>query len=129
MEFTQTLYLVVFKVGLASHYILKFMSEPGPESCGIIAPPFVVSVSYGLDEASVTAKYANRQCAEYAKVGSSCSLSYFLSYMNFNQLGMMGTSVLYSSGDDGVAGGNGLCLNSQGLSIFISPNIACFYWC
>lgn len=35
--------------------------------------------------------------------------------MNFNQLGMSGTSVLYSSGDDGVAGGNGgLCLNSEG---------------
>ena len=43
-----------------------------------------------------------------------------LSDMNFNQLGMMGTSVLYSSGDDGVAGGNGLCIDSQGLSIFIS---------
>ena len=43
-----------------------------------------------------------------------------LSYMNYNQLGMMGTSVLYSSGDDGVAGGNGLCLTSSGLSIFIS---------
>jgi hypothetical protein len=42
-----------------------------------------------------------------------------LSDMNTNQLGMMGTSVLYSSGDDGVAGGGGLCINSQGLSIFI----------
>ena len=39
--------------------------------------------------------------------------------MNFNQLGMMGTSVLYSSGDDGVAGGGGLCLNSKGSSIFL----------
>jgi len=68
----------------------------GPESCGIVAPPFVVSVSYGQDEASVTAAYANRQCTEYAK------------------LGMMGTSVLYSSGDDGVAGGGGLCLTSLG---------------
>ncbi|OBZ71486.1 Tripeptidyl-peptidase SED1 [Grifola frondosa] len=68
----------------------------GPESCGIIAPPFVVSVSYGQDEASVTPAYAARQCAEYAK------------------LGMMGTTVLYSSGDDGVAGNGGLCLNSRG---------------
>jgi len=68
----------------------------GPESCGIIAPPFVVSVSYGQDEASVTAAYANRQCTEYAK------------------LGMLGTSVLYSSGDDGVAGGGDLCLNTRG---------------
>jgi hypothetical protein len=46
--------------------------------------------------------------------------------MNFNQLGMMGTSVLYSSGDDGVAGGNGLCLNSQGLSIFVPYKFAYF---
>ncbi|KAF8964244.1 Pro-kumamolisin, activation domain-containing protein [Flammula alnicola] len=67
----------------------------GPESCGIIAPPFVVSVSYGQDEASVTAAFANRQCTEYAK------------------LGMLGTTVLYSSGDDGVAGGGGVCLNSR----------------
>ena len=39
-----------------------------------------------------------------------------LSYMDYNQLGMMGTSVLYSSGDNGVAGGGGLCLNSEGSS-------------
>lgn len=61
-----------------------------------MAPPFVVSVSYGQDEASVTAAYAQRQCAEYAK------------------LGMMGTTVLYSSGDDGVAGNGGDCLDTRG---------------
>ena len=55
-----------------------------------------MSVSYGQDEASVTAAYANRQCTEYGK------------------LGMMGTTVLYSSGDDGVAGNSGLCLNAAG---------------
>jgi len=70
----------------------------GPESCGIVAPPFVVSVSYGQDEAGVTAAYANRQCTEYAK------------------LGMMGTSVLYSSGDNGVAGNGGLCLDATGAA-------------
>ncbi|KAH0586015.1 hypothetical protein H2248_007292 [Termitomyces sp. 'cryptogamus'] len=67
----------------------------GAESCGIIAPPNVVSVSYGQDEASITAASAMRQCQEYAK------------------LGLMGTSVFYSSGDDGVAGNGGVCLNSQ----------------
>ncbi|KAF5315002.1 hypothetical protein D9619_007273 [Psilocybe cf. subviscida] len=67
----------------------------GPESCGIVAPQFVVSVSYGQDEASVTPAFANRQCTEYAK------------------LGMLGTTVLYSSGDDGVAGGGGVCLNAK----------------
>ncbi|KAF8817086.1 subtilisin-like protein [Phlegmacium glaucopus] len=67
----------------------------GPESCGIIKPPNVVSISYGQDEATATAAFANRQCQEYAK------------------LGMMGTSVIYSSGDDGVAGFGGVCLDSN----------------
>lgn len=31
---------------------------------------------------------------------------------------MMGTSVVYSSGDDGVAGGGGVCLNAQSDSFF-----------
>lgn len=30
---------------------------------------------------------------------------------------MLGTTVLYSSGDDGVAGGGGVCLNSKGKSL------------
>ncbi|KAI0256020.1 subtilisin-like protein [Lactifluus subvellereus] len=67
-----------------------------PESCGIIAPPKVVSISYGQDEASLTAAYAERQCKEYGK------------------LGMMGTTVLYSSGDFGVAGSGGVCLDASG---------------
>jgi len=40
--------------------------------------------------------YTHRQCAEYAK------------------LGMMGVTVVYSSGDFGVAGNGGLCLNPDG---------------
>ncbi|KAF8073566.1 subtilisin-like protein [Lyophyllum atratum] len=67
----------------------------GPESCGIIAPPNVVSISYGQDESTVTPAFANRQCQEYAK------------------LGLMGTSVFYSSGDNGVAGNGGVCLNAR----------------
>ena len=47
--------------------------------------------------------------------------------MNYNQLGMMGTSVLYSAGDFGVAGGDGLCMTSSGLFIFIS-NFSYFDW-
>ncbi|KAG6882715.1 hypothetical protein C0993_009447, partial [Termitomyces sp. T159_Od127] len=39
----------------------------GPESCGIIPPPNVVSVSYGQDEVSNTAASAMRQCQEHAK--------------------------------------------------------------
>lgn len=64
-------------------------------SCGVIAPPYVVSVSYGQDEATATTFYAKRQCWEYAK------------------LGMMGTTVVYSTGDDGVAGFGGVCLNAS----------------
>ncbi|KAK7689950.1 hypothetical protein QCA50_006590 [Cerrena zonata] len=72
---------------------------PGLPSCGIISPPFVVSVSYGQDESELTAAYAQRQCTEYAK------------------LGMMGTTVLYSSGDNGVAGNGNVCLNAQGQPV------------
>ncbi|KAF9474024.1 hypothetical protein BDN70DRAFT_816380 [Pholiota conissans] len=66
----------------------------GPESCGIVAPPHTVSVSYLQDESTVTPAFANRQCSEYAK------------------LGLMGTTVFHSSGDDGVAGNGGVCLNA-----------------
>ena len=62
----------------------------------------------------------------------SAALAFFVILLSllheFLQLGMLGTSVLYSSGDDGVAGGNGLCLNSEGLSIFISSNFGFFDW-
>ncbi|KAF8879106.1 subtilisin-like protein [Gymnopilus junonius] len=67
----------------------------GHESCGIVAPPHTVSVSYLQDESTVTAKFGNRQCTEYAK------------------LGLMGTTVFHSSGDNGVAGNGGICLNAQ----------------
>ncbi|KAF9561787.1 subtilisin-like protein [Agrocybe pediades] len=67
----------------------------GKASCGIVAPPHVVSVSYIQDEYTVTPAFANRQCYEYGK------------------LGMMGTTVFHSSGDNGVAGNGGVCLNSK----------------
>ncbi|KAH8112254.1 subtilisin-like protein [Phellopilus nigrolimitatus] len=67
-----------------------------PESCGIIKPPNVVSVSYGQDEITISAKSAMRQCTEYGKIG------------------LMGTTVLYSSGDFGVAGFGNLCLTENG---------------
>ncbi|KAF8265229.1 subtilisin-like protein [Lactarius quietus] len=76
-------------------------TQPGgynkSESCGIIQPPFVISVSYGEDEGQpgATYRYATRQCNEYGK------------------LGLLGTTVLYSSGDDGVSGASGICQNSS----------------
>jgi tripeptidyl-peptidase-1 len=69
----------------------------GPESCGIVAPPHTISISYAQDEQTITAASANRQCTEYGK------------------LGLMGTSIFYSSGDNGVAGNQGICLNSTHL--------------
>jgi len=65
----------------------------GPESCGIVKPANVVSTSYGSQEPEMTAAYQIRQCNEYGK------------------LGMMGVTVLFSSGDNGVAGFNGLCID------------------
>ncbi|KAF9046290.1 subtilisin-like protein [Panaeolus papilionaceus] len=66
-----------------------------PESCGIVAPPKVISISYGQDEATANFHYATRQCNEYAK------------------LGLMGTTVVYSSGDNGVAGFGNVCLDAE----------------
>ncbi|KAF7334234.1 Subtilisin-like protein [Mycena sanguinolenta] len=62
--------------------------------CGTITPAHVISTSYGYNEADLSPFYTARQCAEYAK------------------LGMQGVTVLYSSGDNGVAGNNGLCLTA-----------------
>ncbi|KAF8888934.1 peptidase S8/S53 domain-containing protein [Gymnopilus junonius] len=64
--------------------------------CGIVKPANVISTSYGYNEAELTPFYTARQCAEYGK------------------LGLMGVTVLYSSGDNGVAGNQGLCLNPDG---------------
>ncbi|KAL0577149.1 hypothetical protein V5O48_004825 [Marasmius crinis-equi] len=63
------------------------------KSCGIIAPPHVVSVSYSQNENTITPRSAMRQCTEYGK------------------LGLMGTTVFYSSGDNGVAGNNDVCMD------------------
>ncbi|KAF8827946.1 hypothetical protein HHX47_DHR4001018 [Lentinula edodes] len=58
----------------------------GPSACGTTKPAAVISTSYGYNEADLTPFYATRQCNEYAK------------------LGLMGVTILYSSGDSGVAG-------------------------
>ncbi|TFK31356.1 subtilisin-like protein [Crucibulum laeve] len=69
----------------------------GPD-CGIAKPANVISTSYGYNEADLSPSYTARQCAEYAK------------------LGMMGVTFVYSSGDNGVAGGGNLCFTSDGYS-------------
>ncbi|KDQ08487.1 hypothetical protein BOTBODRAFT_645757 [Botryobasidium botryosum FD-172 SS1] len=68
-------------------------SYKGPESCGTAKPTYVISTSYGMNEADATPAYERRQCEEYKK------------------LGMQGVTVLYSSGDSGVAGSGGNCTN------------------
>lgn len=65
----------------------------GPENCGGFAATKVISTSYGYNEADLTPFYENRQCAEYMK------------------LGLQGVTVLYSSGDYGVAGNGGQCID------------------
>lgn len=67
------------------------------QDCGLYAPPSVISTSYGYNEADLTYAYAARQCYEYMK------------------LGLAGVTVLYSSGDDGVAGNGDECLGDAGL--------------
>lgn len=59
-------------------------------------PTYVISTSYGYNEADLSPFYAERQCVEYAK------------------LGLMGITVLFSSGDFGVAGTYSSCLNPDG---------------
>ncbi|OBZ66378.1 Aorsin [Grifola frondosa] len=75
--------------------------DPAPggyksKDCGTAKPAYVISTSYGYDEAQLTPAYVQRQCTEYAK------------------LGLMGTTILYSSGDSGVAGNGDACLDPDG---------------
>lgn len=68
----------------------------GPQNCGAAKRADIISTSYGYNEADLSYAYASRQCAEYGK------------------LGMMGITVLFSSGDFGVAGNGGVCLTPDG---------------
>jgi len=63
----------------------------GAANCGTLAPASVISTSYGSNEADMTLAYEVRQCNEYMK------------------LGLAGVTIIYSSGDDGVAGNGGEC--------------------
>ncbi|OAA56776.1 Peptidase S8/S53, subtilisin/kexin/sedolisin [Cordyceps fumosorosea ARSEF 2679] len=67
------------------------------EMCGKFTPTNVISLSYGLTEASWPVNYQKRQCDEYMK------------------LGLQGVTIVFSSGDGGVAGGHGGdCQGSNG---------------
>ena len=71
----------------------------GPEDCGNKPTAFVISTSYGYQEADLTPSYMQRQCDEYGK------------------LSLMGMSFVYSSGDSGVGGFGGTCLNDEGQEV------------
>ena len=73
-----------------------FGGYQGPENCGGFAATKVISTSYDVNEADLTPKYERRQCLEYMK------------------LGLQGVSVLYASGDYGVAGNFGECIGQDG---------------
>ena len=87
MVYTQILRPVATMVGISSktwslNAIDNEYRPTGPESCGIIKPPSVVSISYLQDEAAVPLAYAQRQCWEYAKVRYICNLL-FLRFLDF----------------------------------------------
>ncbi|OBR08485.1 Pro-kumamolisin [Colletotrichum higginsianum IMI 349063] len=67
----------------------------GTKVCGSAPLVNVISTSYGFNEADLGRKYVERQCAEYMK------------------LGLQGVTVLYSSGDSGVAGNGQQCIDTQ----------------
>ncbi|KAI9852854.1 MAG: hypothetical protein M1838_004413 [Thelocarpon superellum] len=67
----------------------------GPNNCGGFAATKVISTSYGYNEADLTAAYEQRQCNEYMK------------------LGLQGVTFLFSSGDYGVAGNGGQCIDAN----------------
>ncbi|KAF2721829.1 subtilisin-like protein [Polychaeton citri CBS 116435] len=72
----------------------------GPLQCGGAPKSNVISVSYGQIEGALPVFYQQRQCHEWAK------------------LALQGVSVLYASGDSGVAnrynaGYNNTCLNAE----------------
>ncbi|KAK7955191.1 subtilisin-like protein [Apiospora saccharicola] len=71
----------------------------GPKDCGTSKATNVISSSYGYNEGDLTPAYQRRQCYEYLK------------------LGLRGVTVLYASGDFGVAAYNETCLTSNGTYI------------
>ncbi|KAH8895210.1 putative alkaline serine protease AorO [Thozetella sp. PMI_491] len=79
------------------------------EMCGTFTPTHVISISYGLTEADWPTSYLQRQCDEFMK------------------LGLQGTSIVFSSGDGGVAGGHGGDCQGNG-NIFNPPApVSCPY--
>jgi tripeptidyl-peptidase-1 len=73
-------------------------SYKGRKTCGAFEAAKVVSISYAYNEHDLMPAYEHRQCNEYLK------------------LGLMGTTFLVSSGDNGVAGNGDQCIDPEDLS-------------
>ncbi|KAI0123774.1 peptidase S8/S53 domain-containing protein [Xylariales sp. AK1849] len=68
----------------------------GEPMCGTDNATYVISVSYGRNEGDRPNSYTDRECREWLK------------------LGLMGVTAVFASGDSGVAGINGQCLQDNG---------------
>ncbi|KAG0239375.1 family S53 protease-like protein [Mortierella sp. GBAus27b] len=85
-----------YTVGIASGVPVNFISVGRNDSMAFIdlsnyllsqqTPPTVLAISYGFNENAISASFANQLCNSYM------------------QLGSRGVSVIYASGDGGVAG-------------------------
>lgn len=83
----------------------------GEPNCGTQNATNVISVSYGRNEDARPASYNARECTEYMK------------------LALMGVTIMFSSGDTGVTGISGRCLNEDGSYTPRSPNYGRFAPC
>ena len=72
--------------------------------CGVTKPANVISTSYGYNEADLSPFYTSRQCAEYKAYLFLYLISLAHKEFRYAKLGLMGVTVIFSSGDDGVAG-------------------------
>lgn len=86
----------------------------GQLQCGVYEPTNVISISYGGGESDVPSYYTKRQCDEIMK------------------LGLQGTTVVISSGDDGVGsfegdGGANGCAGPEGKVFYPASDATCPY--
>ena len=76
------------------------------QDCGTVKPANVIATSYTYTETDLPPSYMQRQCAEC--VNSRNSATFIANYRFFSfryaKLGLMGVTVVYASGDYGVAG-------------------------